>query len=429
MLCGARFAFVFLLCALVYAADRLLDGPPNEERHRTKPYILLIGVDGFRWDYAEKFNATNLLAFRARGSSAAGLIPSFPSSTFPNFYTMATGLRPQAHGMVSMHFLEPSTGEEFSYRQNGREGKWFERATPLWNLVEQEGMRTASYFWVGTDAAIKDRQPSAWHNYDASVSHETRVAKVLEWLRLPEERRPHLVTLYFSDVDTAGHLYSPESSQVREAVLKVDRSIGALLQGLESVRPAVDVAIVSDHGMATLNRIVDVTSHADFSGVKVMNHIAMVVLYSKDKARLRAIEKSLESRKDKTYRVYRRDKLPQHLHYRDDPRNGDLFLLSAGTDGIAVRSTPDMEKMLATKKFPAGAHGYDPRAVPEMNGIFLAAGPTFKAGVRLGAIENPGIFGLVATMLGVPIPAHADAGKDLVRALLPETQNTIRKAN
>lgn len=408
---------VLLAAVVALAEDRLSQAQPNAPRHRDTPYVLLIGLDGFRWDFAKKFGAKNLLAFRDRGSSAAGLLPSFPSTTFPNFYTLVTGLRPDKHGLVGMHFREPSTGEEFSYRENATEPKWFEGATPLWNLAENAGMRTASYFWVGSEAPIRGSQPSAWFNYDAKVPHEQRIGKVLEWLNLPIERRPHFITLYFADVDTAGHQTGIDSTEMRQAVLQMDEVVGQLLRGLQRVRPAVNVIIVSDHGLATMSRVIDLTGLADFTGVHVVNTTTKIALYSEDKARLQRIKESLGKKNDGSFAVYWRQDLPGHLNYRTNPRNGDLLILSTGTHGIGIRSSEEVARRMASLKLPVGTHGYDVRRVPEMKGIFYAAGPSIRPGVRLGELENTSIFALMARILRIEIPAGADTGRELIRRL------------
>ena len=277
-------------------------------------------------------------------------------------------------------------------------------------------MRTASYFWVGSDTPVRGRQPSAWFPYNGRVSHEARTAQVIEWLKLPEERRPHLVTLYFSDVDAAGHSTGPNSAATRDAVHKVDRTIGDLLRALEPVRPALDILILSDHGMTSFDRVIDISDRADFTGVRAINEFTKVAVYSKDEARLRAMERSLKQKSRGEYLVYRRGNLPKHLHYRDNPRNGDLLILSTGSHGVIVRNNEEIGKLIDAGTMK-GMHGFDPRVVTGMGGIFFAAGPTLRPGVRLGNVDNIGVFGLVARMLGVPIPAGADPGTSLARRL------------
>jgi predicted AlkP superfamily pyrophosphatase or phosphodiesterase len=414
---------ILLLCGLgLTADDKLLTGPPNAASQRNKPYVLLIGLDGYRPDYVDKYKGVTLKGFGERGAKAEALVPSFPSTTFPNFYTMVTGMRPQSHGLVSMQFYDRQTRESFSYTRNAADGKWFSGAVPLWNLAEKQGMRSASYFWVGTEAAIRGERPSAWYPYNAGTSSDTKVEKVLEWLRLPEERRPHFITLYFSQIDGAGHRFGPDTPQVEEAVQQVDRALANLFRSLEKVQPAVNVIIVSDHGMVAPSKQVDLTNDADWSGVRVVNGGTMVLVYSPDKDKLAQLEAQLKAKRSPEYRVYRRAQLPKHLYYRDNPRNGDLILLATGTQSLYVRSATASEKKRGDFTPLAGMHGYDPKQVPLMHGILYGAGPNLKPGVKLGMVDNIEVFGLAAKILGIPVPAGANAGRDLVKRWYRETR-------
>lgn len=409
-----RLILTLLLAAGLNADDRLRSAQPNAASQQKKPYLLLIGVDGYRPDFVDKYNGAALRALGERGAHATALLPSFPSTTFPNFYTMVTGMRPQSHGLVSMQFYDPRTREFFSYTRNAAEGKWFSGAMPLWNLAEQQGMRTASYFWVGTEAEIRGLRPTAWYPYNSQTTSETKVAKVIEWLKLPEDRRPHLVTLYFSQVDSAGHRFGPDAPQVRAAVAEVDKALAALFRALESIKPEVNVLLVSDHGLIAPSRQVDLTKHADWSGVRVVNGGTQVLVYSEDKERLRKLESELKARVSSEYRVYRREQLPKHLYYRDNPRNGDLVILASGTQSLYVNYNPDNQKKRSDGPL-AGMHGYDPKNVPEMKGVLYGAGPNLKPGAKLGEVDNIEVFGLAAKILGLPVPAGANAGKNLVK--------------
>ena len=207
-----------LTCVLVLPATAAPSDRPNSLSQRKKPYVLMIGLDGFRDDYAERFHAPNLLALQHRGCSSKGLIPVFPSVTFPNFYSIATGLQPERHGLVGMGFYDPARHSEFDFRLPiSHDSAWY-GGTPIWVLGERQGMRTASYFWVGSDVEIQGIRPAIYVPYNTTATHQDRVRQVVEWFKLPDERRPHLVMLYFSDVDHAGHEFGPESPEVAAAV-------------------------------------------------------------------------------------------------------------------------------------------------------------------------------------------------------------------
>jgi len=227
--------------------------PPNAAAQLSKPYVVLVSLDGFRYDYAKRYGAKRLLELAARGASAPnGMIPVFPSLTFPNHYTLVTGLYPEHHGIVANSFYDPARKERYSFsdsKTNG-DGSWY-GGTPLWALAEQQGMRSASFFWPGSEAEIQGKRPSYYMRYDDKFPDETRVEQILAWLRLPPEKRPHFITLYYSNVDHAGHVFGPDAPETGEAVRHVDGLLGKLADGIATLGLAVDLIVVSDHGMET----------------------------------------------------------------------------------------------------------------------------------------------------------------------------------
>jgi predicted AlkP superfamily pyrophosphatase or phosphodiesterase len=405
-----RCAFLaFLLPCLAAELDK-----PNADDQRNKPYLLLIGIDGLRHDALERFQPKNLRAVRDAGSHAERLIPSYPSTTFPNFYTLVTGLRPERHGLVSMRFFSPASGKDFYYRSNSREGEWF-GGTPLWVLAEQQGMRSASFFWVGSETEIQGIRPSAWRPYDAKVGHQEKVDQVAQWLSMPEDVRPHAVFLYFADVDSASHTFGPDSEEARQAVLKVDESLGQLFAKLASVRPEVNVVIVSDHGLKECPGLLDLGKELDLTGFKIVNDMPLM-LYSKDAALIDRTYKQLRDQAKGRYRVYRKRDIPSYLNYANSSRIGDIIILSGSIEYI-VAWTKDTPPPRPDFKPQRGCHGLDPYRVPEMHGVFLAKGPQIRPGVRLEKLDNVDVFPLLVRILGLTPPQGAVRTNDLVKRL------------
>ncbi|HYI94153.1 MAG TPA: ectonucleotide pyrophosphatase/phosphodiesterase [Bryobacteraceae bacterium] len=404
------------VCVLAIAGSSLAFFPPqvpenapqNAKAQQNKPYVLIIGIDGMRYDYAERFGAKNLLALRERGSSSEALIPSFPSSTFPNFFTLATGLRPQNHGIVGMRFYDPDVGQEFFYQKTAPEGHWYS-GSPIWSLAEQQGMRTAAFYWPGSEAEIQGFRPTYFRTYDGSVSHETRVRQVLQWLSLPEASRPHFVMLYFSDVDTAAHAHGPDSEEVRTAVAVVDNTIGGLLGSLQAIRPEVNVIVVSDHGLENCRNYIDITDDADLSAFQVVNQTTHAMLYSEDPARVERTYQQLRRKAKGRYLVYRRDETPRDLHFRRNRKIGDIVVIPVKPEAIGVRSETNTAAHMSAFKPGKGCHGFDAKRVPNMRGVFYAAGPQIRSGVRLRPIENVEVFPLLTTILGLEAPDKVDA--------------------
>ena len=224
----------------------------NRPEQSAKHYVVLVSIDGFRYDYAKLYGAPHLNAIAKEGASAPdGMVPSYPSVTFPNHYTLVTGLYPEHHGIVAMSFYDPARKERYAFNdpKTVTDGSWY-RGVPLWSLAEKQGMRAACFFWPGSEAEIAGARPSYYLKYDDAVPDEERVDQVVDWLKLPAAKRPHFITLYFAEVDHAGHEYGPDAPETRAAVRHVDSEIGTLRSHLAKLHLPIDLIVVSDHGMA-----------------------------------------------------------------------------------------------------------------------------------------------------------------------------------
>jgi predicted AlkP superfamily pyrophosphatase or phosphodiesterase len=374
--------------------------PPNSAAQQAKHYVVLVSLDGFRYDYAQKYSAKNLLAMAHRGASAPdGMIPSYPSVTFPNHYTIVTGLYPEHHGIVANSFYDPERKESFAYTdpKSETDGSWY-GGTPLWVLAEKQGMRAASFFWPGSEAEIQGKRPSYYLAYDDKFPEEKRVEQIIAWLRLPPEQRPHFITLYYANTDHAGHLYGPESPETGEAVRHVDEMIGKLADGIAATGLPVDLIVVADHGMETVQGTwIALDKWADLSQIKTSGPL----LYAKSQADAEKVYKSLLGASG-AFKVYRRAKVPAYLHYNSNPHEGDPIVVPTGPYAIVAHDPSSNGNIRAPNR---GVHGYDPRTMPSMKAIFYAAGPDIRAGVTVAPFENVNVYPLVANILGLRIGA------------------------
>src|ERR1700760_4614573 len=212
-----RRIFLFLIFLARFAGAQIIttDQPANSAAQQRKHYVVLVSIDGFRYDYARKYGATHLLAIAEKGASVPdGMLPSYPSLTFPNHYTIVTGLYPEHHGIVANNFYDPARKERYSYSDpaTNSDGSWY-GGEPLWVLAEKQGMRAACFFWPGSEAEIDAARPSYYLKFDDRFPDEKRIDQVVAWLRLPPEQRPHFITLYYSAVDRAGHQFGPNTPQ------------------------------------------------------------------------------------------------------------------------------------------------------------------------------------------------------------------------
>jgi predicted AlkP superfamily pyrophosphatase or phosphodiesterase len=401
--CLTTFAGLLLLAVGSLLGQRDLpvitvDHGPNSPEVAQRHYVVMVSLDGFRYDYLQKYGATHLLAIGKHGAiSPDGMIPAYPSLTFPNHLTLVTGLYPEHHGIVANSFYDPDRKERYSFNdpKTVTDGSWY-GGVPLWSLAERQGMRSASFFWPGSEAEIAGERPSYYLKFDDKVDDEMRITQVLDWLKLPDAKRPHFVALYYSDVDHSGHQFGPESPQTKAAVKHVDDLIGKLEAGLEATHLPVDLIIVSDHGMQrvadgwiTLDKFVDLTNFETTGGQ----------LYPKsEEDAAKAYQKLKAASAD--FFVYRRKDVPASLHFDSNPREGDPIVVANGPYAIRLHGPlPGQQDKLPT----LGAHGYDPGKIVSMRAIFLAEGPDIKPGVMLQPFENVNVYPFVAHILGLEI--------------------------
>ena len=381
------------------AAITVVDHGPNAPRQLAKHYVILISFDGFRWDYATRYGATNVLALEAKGASAPqGMIPSYPSVTFPNHYTLVTGLYPEHHGIVENTFYDPARKQVYSYSDASTvtDGSWY-GGTPLWVLAEQQGMRAACFFWPGSEADIQGVRPSYYAKYDTRFPNDKRVEQVLAWLRLPPPQRPHFITLYFSITDSAGHRYGPDSPQVADAVHEVDAALGKLEHGLDALKLPVDLVVVADHGMAEVPpKWINLDEHG--LNTSLLENYEGALLYATSDDDTQKIFDAMKTGTSE-YKVYRRADLPKRLHFSLNPRAGDPVIVPTGAYAIRVKDDP------ARPQPSPGEHGFDPSIVPQMKALFVAQGPDIRAGITVASFENVNVYPLIARILGLDIRA------------------------
>ena len=376
--------------------------------------VVLVSIDGFRSEYLDWYEAPHLKALAARGVRARWLEPSFPVLTFPNHYTIVTGLVPARHGVVANRMRDAS-GARFQLSDSAAVGdsRWW-GGEPLWVTAERSGVRSGTFFWPGSEAEIGGIRPTFWKSFRDDVPLADRVDTVLAWLTRPDSLRPRLVTVYLSNVDHAGHDFGPRSAEARAAVLAADSAIGRLTGGLAAhgVAGRVNVVVVSDHGMAETNvdRVVildDLIDRATIDAVETGATIMINPLDGDTGRVLRALRASPR------LQVYRADSLPVSWRFQGQPRIP------------AVVGVPDAGWLLLSRRtFDAfraarstgGTHGYQP-ADTSMHALFIAAGPAFRQGRVVAPFGNTHVYQLLCAVLGLP-PAPNDGSLDSVRTML-----------
>ncbi|HTJ14308.1 MAG TPA: ectonucleotide pyrophosphatase/phosphodiesterase [Dinghuibacter sp.] len=386
-------------------AQYVVPGRTNAPSQEKKPYVIMISADGFRADLADKYQAANLIRLRSEGVQADYMQASFPSVTFPNHYTLVTGLYPSHTGLVDNHFYDPATQRAYSMGDKNavRDSSWY-GGTPLWVLAEQQHMLSASFYWVASEAAIQGLLPTYYYHFNTLIPIDQRIQTVVDWLQLPEDRRPHFITFYFSDVDHAEHMYGPDAWQVRNAVQFVDKSVKQLVDAVGALDLPVNFIFVSDHGMTTVDTAgrMPLPAAVDTSAYTIYFGATMVHLYARNpnKKALKATYEAIRA-EAKNYDVYLADDVPSRYHYskKDDRYNriGDIILV------------PRAPHVFGHPKdhVPIGEHGFDP-AIPDMHATFYAWGPAFKEHQKIPAFENVHVYPLVAKILGLTYTEKID---------------------
>jgi predicted AlkP superfamily pyrophosphatase or phosphodiesterase len=412
----------FLLAGIVFAGVAsgqdptpviTVPNPPNTAAQQKKHYVILISLDGFRYDYPRIYGAPHLQKMGIKGASAPnGMLPSYPSLTFPNHISIVTGLYPEHHGIVANSFWDPAREQSYVYTQSqsNSDGSWYS-GTPLWVLAEQQGMRSACLFWPGSEAEIDGKRPSYYLHFDDKLNDEKRVDQVVAWLKLPAALRPHFITLYYANVDHAGHTYGPDSDEVRAAVHHVDTMVGDLQAKVAKLHLPVDVVVVADHGMVKVQGQPVMLS--DFADLKEFRADGPL-LYAKPDADVQETYEEFLAHPDPRFKVYRREDVPAYLHFNSNPREGDPVIVPSGP--FVFRESSSASGTDFTK-MPRGAHGFNPRAMPEMKAIFFAAGPDIRHRVQLKTFENVNIYPFLAEILGLQAPI-VDGTIDVLRPAL-----------
>jgi predicted AlkP superfamily pyrophosphatase or phosphodiesterase len=378
-------------------------------------YTVIISLDGNRWDYPQYYNTEFFDSLATVGVSAR-MEPSFPASTFPNHYTLATGLVPDHHGLVNNSFWDP--GREYSYSMSDpacRYDPYYYGGEPIWITAQRQGVKTGNVYWVGSDIPIKDEYPTYYRNWDEDPhwDFEERVDEIVRLLSLPESERPRLVMGYFDEPDHTGHVYGPISPETKDMVEHMDSLMHGLYLRLKALPygDRINFIVLSDHGMEDISPERFVSWHAEIPegwAEKVMA-TSPTSIFVKE-----GYVDSLYNRLSKIEHlsVWKHGEVPGELNYGTSGRLGDLIV--APDLGWQFASSPSKNN---------GAHGYSPKE-PDMMVMFRAVGPDFKEGYEApftegeqSAFRNVDIYPLLCKLLGIK-PAATDGNLERIVNIL-----------
>lgn len=387
---------------------------PSSPSPASRQTVVLISLDGFGASYLDRPGASHLRALSGRGVRAERMVPAFPSKTFPSHYTLVTGLYPEHHGIVGNSMQDPVLGRfTIGAYPAMSDARWW-GGEPIWVTSERQGVRTAIYFWPGSEAPVGGVRPTWWTKYDITVSRADRVKGILAWLALPADSAPRLVATYFSDVDDAGHSFGPLAPQVDSAIARVDSAVGAIVDGISRLPASarVNVIVASDHGMTAISpdRAIYLDDFVSLDSLDVVDWTPVAMIAPKP-GRAEYVYSKLKGAHSHLA-VYRKADVPARFRFNDSPRITPV--VGIADEGWSI--TTHARAAQGLRYLTGGSHGYD-NLLPSMGALFVAAGPAFREGVRVPPFESVHIYSLLADILAVK-PARTDGSLDSVRALL-----------
>ncbi len=402
---------LFSICIVTFLIFHFQESiSQNIKKNNPDNYVVLLSIDGFRWDYPTMYKTPNLNKIAQEGVKADALIPCYPSKTFPNHYSIATGLYPDNHGIVMNSFYDKQYGY-FSLGDRAAVGNGnFYLGEPIWVTAEKQGVRTASFYWVGSEAPIQNIHPTYWKKYKQRVPFTDRLDTVLHWLTLPDAQRPRLITWYYHEPDWTSHEYGPKSIQTKVVVEQIDSLLGVYMAKMKTlpIYDKINFIIVSDHGMATISsdKFINLSNYVKKEWFDIIaGSNPDYILQPKEEYRQIAYN---ELKKIPNLKVWLRDSIPARFHYGKNPRVCDILIEC--DLGYSLSWADDNEG------YTGGAHGYD-NQYPDMHGIFYAIGPAFKKGYTQPAFMNINVYPLITHLLNIK-PAKVDGNLDEIKGIL-----------
>lgn len=400
---------LLLIIFLIQITEYAQDNPP---------YTILISFDGFRWDYPNRGITPTFEMIAENGVSALSLQPSFPSKTFPNHYSIVTGLYPQNHGLISNNIYDAIYDEYFSLgnRSAVENSRWY-KGEAIWETARKQGLITASYFWPGSEIDIEYRRPNYFHYYEHSRPYLDRINGIIQWLSLPYSERPRFITVYFDAADTDGHKYGPESIGINSTIQSLDSLLNKLIINLKEINlfDSTNIILVSDHGMTEVSaeRIINLDELLDGLSYKTLDDGPFMFLYPEAKDRPSIYFKLKEN--DENYKVYCKDELPGQYHFSGSHLLSDIIIIAE--PGWLIVNNKTVKSYSSQSK--GGNHGYDNYFL-DMHGIFYAVGPSFKKGYKTGTVRNIDIYPLLCKILNIKPKQNIDGKLERIQAVLKE---------
>ncbi len=380
-------------------------------------YVLLISFDGFRWDYLDRGITPTLDKFKSEGVRALSLRPSFPSKTFPNHLSIVTGMFPENHGIITNYIIDPFKKRIYKLGDENAvtDPSWY-LGEPFWVTAERSGIKTASFFWPGSELKPDYLHPSYFKKYDGKIPYKKRIDGIVEWLKLPYAERPHFLTLYFSETDNTGHKYGPNSKEVNQSIKLLDSLTNYLLTNLKDtpVKDSINIIIVSDHGMTEIppEKNINIDNIIDSHSYNFNNYGPFMLLSPNGDNSIEELYDKLKVNENH-YKVYLKDEVPEYFHFSHHPFIDPIVIIA--DLGYSLTNNKILDKK--NGEYSKGNHGYDNQQM-DMHGIFLAMGPSFKNNYFCGTLWNIDVYPLLCKLFGISPRANIDGKSERIEFIL-----------
>ncbi|PID62583.1 MAG: alkaline phosphatase family protein [Ignavibacteriae bacterium] len=383
-------------------------------------YTILISFDGFRWDYTDRNLSPNLNEIAAEGVKALSLRPSFPSKTFPNHLSIITGMYPENHGIIANSFINTTTGEKYRIGKPKavRNAEWY-LGEAFWETAERNGIKTASYFWPGSEVTLDYRRPSLYKVYDHNKPYRERVDGVIEWLQLPVNERPKFITMYFHDTDSYGHKFGPNSNELNQSIQRLDTIVGYLNSKLDSIglKDSTNLIFVSDHGMTEIStdKVINIEEMLQGFDYKLSGSKTVMMIEPR-KNNFNEVLSTLKMNQ-KNYKVYLKEDMPEYFHYSENPFLYSIILVA----DMGWSLVNNLWYKNLVKNNSGGNHGFDNNHT-DMHGIFIAKGPDFKKNYKCGTLWNIDIYPLLCKIFKIQPRSNIDGNSERIEFILNDSQ-------
>ena len=389
----------------------------KEQATKVKAPLILISMDGFRWDYFDKTDTPSFDELIKKGTKAKALIPSFPSKTFPNHITIVTGRYPENHGIIANTMYDPIFDEKYFIGQGSNavlDGKWYE-AEPIWVTAEKQNQTAMTMFWPASEAEIMGVRPTEYFVYDGAITHNARVDQILKWLDYSPSKRPQFISTYFSHTDDIGHQFGPDSDEILKAIGEMDRTIGRLIFGLKvrGLFDKVNIMLVSDHGMVSTSSdsIIFLDDYINMNDVTMVDWTPVAAILPK--INVDSLYSKLMNAHPKMD-VYKKGTAPDRLHYNTHRRIQPISAVAHENWSISTRTL--FSEGDKSSGYDGATHGFDP-IYKSMGGILVGYGPAFKKEFKGPGVTNVHLYEMMCKLLGL-VPAENDGHADSVAVFL-----------